>query len=499
MDLIRAEMYQSKKRNQNWKYCVGTGRLGLALQEEYVKHLKQVQEDIGFRYIRGHGLFHDDIGIYQEVEIDGVMQPFYNFTYIDRIFDMLLELKLKPFIELGFMPSKLASGMQTVFYWKGNVTPPKDYQKWAELIRTTIEHFIDRYGLGEVLTWPFEVWNEPNLTGFWENADQQEYFKLYQITAETIKKIHPDLQVGGPAICGGSDHWVDAFLGFCRDENVPVDFFSRHAYTSRPPEKTPDYYYQELEPPEDMLEQFKSVRKQIEASGYPSLPFHITEFNTSYSPINPIHDTLLNAAYLAKILVEAGDLVNSFSYWTFSDVFEESGVPKSLFHGGFGMIAFHQIPKPTYHLYHFFNQLGETEHFRNDQLLITQKQDGTVVVLAWNLIMEKGSNFNKTVSFQLPFGTNKPIFKQRKRVTEQFGNAWNVWKQLGRPRFPTQQQIEFIKQAAVPIIETEQLLSDDLTESIVLEKNEVTLLSYIPITDETATYPLLNDRQLTSY
>lgn len=151
---------------------------------------------------------------------------FYNFTYIDRIFESFLELNLKPFVEFGFMPKALASGDQTIFYWEGNLTPPKDYSKWSDLITATVQHFIDRYGLEEVLTWPFVVWNEPNLVNSWKDADQKEYFKLYKVTVQAVKEVHPQLIVGGPAICGGSDYWITNFLVFCESENVPVDFIT---------------------------------------------------------------------------------------------------------------------------------------------------------------------------------------------------------------------------------------------------------------------------------
>ena len=113
----------------NATYCVGTGRLGLALQKEYVDHLQLVQKTIKFRYIRGHGLFCDDVGIYREDKVDGELRPFYNFTYLDRIIDTYLENGIRPFLELGFMPERLKTGEQTVFYWKGNVTPPSSYEK----------------------------------------------------------------------------------------------------------------------------------------------------------------------------------------------------------------------------------------------------------------------------------------------------------------------------------------------------------------------------------
>lgn len=145
MKKIKVRDDEPKVFKKNWKFCVGTGRLGLALRKEYFDHLKLVQEKIGFQYIRGHGLLSDDVGIYREVEIDGEIKPFYNFTYIDRIIDSYLELGIRPFVELGFMPSALASGKQTVFYWKGNVTPPKDYNKWYDLIVAVVSHFVERY------------------------------------------------------------------------------------------------------------------------------------------------------------------------------------------------------------------------------------------------------------------------------------------------------------------------------------------------------------------
>jgi xylan 1,4-beta-xylosidase len=350
--------WKGTKFSDNWCFCVGTGRLGLALQKEYLDHLSMVQKEIGFRYIRGHGLLHDDIGIYREDVVDGEIRPFYNFTYVDRIFDSFLERGIRPFVELGFMPSKLASSDNSVFYWKGLTSPPKDYDKWAALIKAVVTHFISRYGLEEVLKWPFEVWNEPNLPGFWENADKAEYFKLYKVTAQAVKSVNPNLKVGGPAICGGADHWITDFLQFCHEENLPLDFLSRHAYTSRQPEVTPHFFYQELHENTYMLDEFKQVREMIKQSPFPNLPFHITEYNTSWHPLNPVHDTVLNAAYLCRILSEGADYVDSFSYWTFSDVFEEWDVPRSQFHGGFGLIALNGIPKPTFYAFKFFKSMA---------------------------------------------------------------------------------------------------------------------------------------------
>ena len=101
---ITVDVNASVSFNNNVDYCVGTGRLGLALTDEYLKELKYVQDMIGFSYIRGHGLFSDDVAIYHEYEEDGKKKVEYNYTYIDRIIDRFLELGIRPYLELGFMP-----------------------------------------------------------------------------------------------------------------------------------------------------------------------------------------------------------------------------------------------------------------------------------------------------------------------------------------------------------------------------------------------------------
>lgn len=484
----------------SWNFCVGTGRLGLALQQEYLEHLSLVQKEIGFQYIRGHGLFHDDIGIYREDEVHGEIRPFYNFTYIDRIFDAFRERGIRPFVELGFMPARLSSGRETVFYWKGNITPPKDYQKWVNLIRATVAHFIARYGLEEVLKWPFEVWNEPNLEGFWKNADQSEYFKLYKVTAMAIKEINPDLKVGGPAICGGADHWITDFLNFCQEEKAPVDFVTRHAYTSKAPEVTPHFYYQELHHNQYMLDEFKQARELIDQSPIPKLPFHITEYNSSWHPLNPVHDTVLNAAYLARILSEGGDYVDSFSYWTFSDVFEECDVPRSQFHGGFGMIALNGIPKPIFHVFKFFKSMEGEILYRDEQMLVTRKENGSLALIVWNLVLENGAGFEKELEMELPVCFTS-AFVQRNTLSEEYGNPWRTWIRMGRPRFPSREKVEILKEVARPLVTTSRLESENgyLKLKIQLTKNEVSLFRISEIEDESASYIGLDDGKITSY
>ena len=145
-----------------FKLCVGAGRANEGLRADWQRQLTIAHRECGFEYIRMHGLFTDDMGVYREDN----GKPEYNWQYIDELYDFLHSIGMKPFVELGFMPGGLASGSKTIFWWKGNVTPPKDMNKWADFIRAFVLHEQERYGDAEVRTWYFEVWNEPNLSGF---------------------------------------------------------------------------------------------------------------------------------------------------------------------------------------------------------------------------------------------------------------------------------------------------------------------------------------------
>lgn len=442
--------------------CIGTGRMDLALHQEYVDQLRLVQEKIGFDYIRGHGLFCRDMAVYQELRMpDGTVKPEYNFTYLDQVMDMYQDLSIRPFLELGFMPEKLASGENTVFYWKGNVTPPADYDKWAALVQATLHHLIDRYGEEEVLTWPVEVWNEPNLTSFWKDADMQEYFHLYEVTAKAVKEVNPALQVGGPAICGVDDvRWLREFLDFVKASSLPMDFVTRHHYTSYVPDYCGHYGYIELHDPEDAFGLLEKSREIVDSyEEFTGRDIHITEYNTSYIPNAPIHDTCYNAAYVAHMLSRLGDCHASYSYWTFGDVFEEYGVPFTPFHGGFGLVANGCIPKPTFWTFAFYKKLEGTCIHRSEDALFVARKDGSYYGVVWNPDHdEKGECFEVEYTIRLPEGCSAAEFcRIQQTVDEQHGNPLKTWHELGEPANPTREETALLREMARP-----ELVSDTI-------------------------------------
>ncbi len=460
--------------HNNAMYCIGTGRMGLALQKAYHEQLALVQDEIHFSHIRGHGLYADDMAIYQEYEEDGVTKTEYNFTYLDMVIDDYLSLGIKPFVELGFMPKRLASGTQTIFYWKGHVTPPKDYQKWADLIKATLQHWIDRYGREEVLTWPFEVWNEPNLPGFWKGADMQEYFKLYGVSAKTVKEVDSRLRVGGPAICGVDDErWLKEFLTHCSKEKLPLDFVTRHAYATELPERIGHYDYQKLRSPKVFLDELAVSRSIIDSfPEYKGMEMHITEFNTSYTPLNPIHDTNLNAAYIARLLSEMGDTSASYSYWTFGDIFEEAGVAFTPFSGCFGLVANGMIRKPTFWAFSFFQQLKGYGVAREDNFVLTKDEEGTIHGVVWNPVEELNTASELELNLTIPVDQGEYAVIT-KLVDESACNPLKAWLDIGSPSNPSKEQLELIRSCSLPRTSTrrEKAADDTLTLSFTLSRN----------------------------
>ena len=475
---------QSIPFNNKVDYCIGTGRMGLALQKEYFEQLKLVQEAIGFEYIRGHGLFCDDMSIYQEYEENGEKKAEYNFTYLDFVMDNYQELGIKPFLELGFMPNALASGDQTVFYWKGNVTPPQSYAGWCQLVQATLKHLMDRYGAEYILTCPIEIWNEPNLTGFWKDADMEEYFKLFKETFYAIKAVHPNFRVGGPAICGVDDErWMKEFLSFCDQENIPLDFVTRHHYTTELPERAGHYGYQELTIPEDGIQKLHVTRNIVDSfEAYKDKEIHITEFNTSYIPNNPLHDTNQNAAYIAHQLSWLGEDNASYSYWTFGDIFEEFGVPFAPFHGGFGLVANGGIPKPTFWSFKFFKEIKDGKClYKDEHTVIVEKADGSYGIIAWNHNTVR-ENKKMELDYRLPVDGNQYCLIE-KRVGEKQCNPLKIWHNLGEPRSLSKKQKELIKEASSPAVDSRLIESkeSEIHFSIELDEFDVVYLEVSPI------------------
>lgn len=438
--------------------CVGAGRANEGLRADWQKQLKQVKDELGFRYIRMHGLLHDDMGVYFE---DKKGNPIYNWQYIDELYDFLLSIHIKPFVELSFMPQALASGEKTVFWWKANVTPPKSYEKWAGLIEALTNHFTERYGKEEVKTWYFEVWNEPNHPAFW-SSDMTEYFKLYDYTAKAVKRVCSEYRVGGPATAGNG--WVSEIIEHCSANKIPLDFISTHGYA------VDQGFFDEtgesgtvLSPnPMSIIQDVSSSKKRIDASVRPDLELHYTEWSASYTPTDPIHDSYHEAAFILDKLKGTESLATSMSYWVFTDIFEENGPRYEPFHGGFGLLNYQSIKKPAYFVYQFLNQLGNTELINSDKSSWVCKNNmGDIQVLLWNFTnTHPGKSMINQVYYKkdLPSGSKGKVMVKINDIPEgkylleicqtgyRVNDPYSSYLDLGSPRQLSVQQTKAIQQ-----------------------------------------------------
>jgi xylan 1,4-beta-xylosidase len=491
--LISADVSRVKgPLNTMFKVCVGAGRANEGLRADWQRQLAYVQKECGFTYLRMHGLLGDDMGVYRE---DKNGRPEYNWQYIDEVYDFLLRIRMKPFVELGFCPGALASGNKTIFWWKGNVTKPSDPRKWEDLIRALVAHFRERYGDDEVRTWYFEVWNEPNLDGFFAGT-QQDYFNLYAITARAIKSVSPAYRVGGPATAGCA--WVPEFIHYCDSNQVPVDFVSTHDYSveSGHLDETGNAGTVFSHNPRGIYGNVLRIHEQIAASPRPNLEFHLTEWSASYTPADPIHDSYHSAAFILDKLKNCGTAANSMSYWVFTDIFEEAGPRFTPFHGGFGLLNYQDIRKPAFFAYQFLNRLGSTElQCADPASYVCTDPGGNLQALLWDFTITNPRSENNQVFYPrdlpaTPKGkakihlTHVPSGRYAEtlyQVGYRVNDAYAVYKDLGSPAQLTRAQVEQINAASAgrPLEQTTITISSEGTfdRELPLRENDVFLLT----------------------
>lgn len=453
----------------HWSRCVGAGRAREGLDALWQQQLSTAVQDCGFRYLRCHGLFHDDMFVYREHN----GQPVYNWQYVDAFLDALLERGVRPFVELSFCPRDLAADpTKTIFWWRGITSPPKDYARWGELVAVFARHCISRYGLAEVRQWYFEVWNEPNLVGGFWHGTREQYLELYRASAWALKAVDAQLRVGGPSSSGlvqdddGNfiSNWTKEFLALCATEGVPVDFVAAHSYPCYSQLLGHGKFSPAKRAVETTRTDLQHIRALMAASGLPNLELHITEWNLSVDCRDLMHDWLPAAAYVLKANLDCLGLADSLSWWAFTDIFEELGAGPSVFHGGFGLINYQGIVKPTYHAYRFLNRLGDELLARTEFGAVTRHSgDGRLAAVLYHFpepdaiipycrsveavqaVLERGQPEPCHLRLTgLPPGAGYEI----ETLDREHGWAWPAWQALGAPEPPDREQTAWLRSVA---------------------------------------------------
>ncbi|WP_137929161.1 GH39 family glycosyl hydrolase [Mesorhizobium comanense] len=424
-----------------WEHTVGSGHATLALRADWQAQMRRAHDELGFRHVRFHGLLDDDMGTL----IDQDDQPLYSFFNADQIFDFLLSIGMRPFVELSFMPTMLSSSGQIIFHYRANVSAPKDYGQWSTLIAKLVGHWVDRYGLEEVRQWFFEVWNEPNLEAF-GSGKQEDYFRLYAATAKAIKSVDTRLQVGGPATAANA--WIDDFIAHCGQNSLPADFISTHHYPTDAFGKPGDDTETQLsESTRSVLrEEARTARRQAG-----DRPLYYTEWCTSSNPRDPLHDEPYAAAFIVKTVMEARGLVDGYSYWTFSDIFEENYFPSVPFHGGFGLMNLHGIAKPAYRAFEMLHRLGgeilrmDGNHPTVDSWCV--RDGNSLTVLISNFALPRHPVVDETVHIELA-NALRPAAAIIRRIDAGSANAKALWATMGKPDYLSPAMVEQLHAAS---------------------------------------------------
>lgn len=475
----------ARPNDRYWQFCVGSCHAAMALRADYQQQLRRVHDELGFQRVRFHGLFDDDMHILTTLKslmsfIPGGRQVrTQSFYHVALVYDALLEMGIRPFVELGFMPGAIARGKRTVFAYKGNVTPPREYRDWEQLVGDFIRFLIRRYGREEVESWYFEVWNEPDLRGFFWTGSQEEYFRLYQSTVTAIKAVDPEIRVGGPAT--SQNRWLVEMRRYCERERLPLDFLSTHHYPGddvgipiltwpnikrmltaarkNPGRNVTEVYHKMMYRPEilPLIRKDSMYRQAVQARREAgNLPLFYTEWNVNPTCTAPAHDTTQSSCYIIKHVLECQYIMDGSSFWCFSDIFEESSFFPFPFTGSFGLMNIYGIPKPSYWAFYLLNRLGEerldlpTTQEEVELAAFRSAHKLQVLVYRQQYTPDKKGPQEVRITVEDP----RPVRSVRRiRIDAHSGNPLDLWKAMGAPEMLSNAQVEELKARSRPVEE----------------------------------------------
>jgi len=465
-----------------WRNCIAVGRANNLLRADILEHLAYAQNMMGYRYCRFHAIFDDEMDVVRRDEKTGKL--IFQWHQVDKVYDALLKLGIRPFVELNPMPGVMASGDQTMFAYNMNVTPPKSYDEWELLVESFTRHLVERYGLDEVRSWYFEVWNEPNLSGFWSGT-QDDYWKLYTASAIAIKKVDEKLRVGGPA--SSKANWIKEIISYTTKNKVPLDFISTHLYPQDEQVEFPDRKGSPYKVGDFFSATVKEVQQTVKKSERPDIEIHWTEWNTQAAATadqitwgeNIYVDNLFAASFIVRNCIEVDTSCKTFAYWVVSDIFDEGGIPQSPFSCTYGLLTIHGIPKASFNAFRLLRKMTGTIMAIKPQhpipsgkgILVTKDQQITKVLL-WNQnFVEEKEHTNWTGTIEIPAPNDSILNSVNATIGIGCGSPWESWQLMGRPLNPTTAQMELLKQHSEMSYSFSKLTVKNETSSLSFELN----------------------------
>lgn len=467
----------NKKLIKYWNKITSVERASLCLRSEIQSQIKKAQKELGYEFIRFHGIFSDEMMVYRE---DAFGNSIYNWNYIDEIFDFFCRINLKPFIEIGFMPEVLASKKQySDFFWKPNVSYPKSMKKWSDLISEFIKHCIDRYGRINVESWYFEIWDAPELSNLFWYESKENFFKFYKETYFAMKKISSKLQIGSPGILPINNFgWFKDFLNYCKNNSIVINFVACHIYTTTdiqntaiPKEILGNKHINLSMPDENYLQSSViSLKNILNSAGLNALNLFVTEWNQSPYTVDYTRDTCFQSSYIVHNILNNIDNIDSLGFWTLSDIMDQGITGTNLFHGGYGLFTRNSIKKPAFNAFYLLNRLGDNLVDHGKDYIITSK-GSTYQILIYNFVYfdelfrtgdksllsyhERYNIFksteakNTTILLTLEEGKYNII---RYSLNRESGSSFDAWLKMGAPEEMNNEMLTYLKSKEIPNI-----------------------------------------------
>ncbi len=499
---------EGRQLQHHWKNFIGIERAKDLLYADVQDMLRQLQRDVGFKHLRFHGIFSDDMLVCQRTK-DGRLE--FNFSIVDKVLDFVISVGLKPMIQFSFMPAALAEDPEhRVFLNPAVISMPKHMEEWNHLVRQFLAHIRARYGQREIRSWLYSVWNEPDTSremfGF---ARREDYFSLYENTYRTVKDFDASLVFGSPSLFPATEdgyQWLRDYFGFtrgkgCEPEFIDVHYYSddfenlpHHAATFSAParfNRDPEHFSHFL----DRLLSFTAEEKLS------SVPLYITEWNLTVSHRNLINDTCFKACHLAKNFLENYDRVGAFGYWALTDFMDELFPSETLFHGGMGLFTASGIKKPSYHAMSMMAKLGDELIGSGEGYFITRQSGGGIAAMLYNyehcnpLLVDEGLGLSPTSrdgvfpnrsKLDIALSLEKlPAEAYRIRETilnQSHGSCFDAWVDMGAEDLGAD-EAEWLRRSCVPELRLSRADAPEasLHYNATLATHEVRLVEFMPI------------------
>ena len=411
-------------------------------------------------------------------------KPVYDWTIVDRIFDTYLERGMKPLVEIGFMPEALSvkpqpyrhewgPDQQYANIFTGWAYPPKDYEKWAELVHQWVLHSIERYGKNEVESWYWEVWNEPNI-GYWQGTPE-EYHKLYDYAADAVKRAAPNARLGGPHSTGPRSERAAEFLRnflehVIRGKNYatgktgsPVDYIGFHA-KGRPQVVSERVQMGINSQLQDISRGFEIVASYPELRDLPIIigesdPEGCAACSMSLHPQNGYRNGTMYSSYTAAAFARKHDLAARHKVdfegavtWAFE--FEDQR-----YFDGFRDLATNGVDKPVLNVFRMFGMMGgERVEAKSSGALdldamlengvreapdinaLASRGDRSITVMVWNYHDDDLPAPAAQIALTIAGVAAERVLVHHYRVDATHSNSYEVWKKMGEPQSPNEQQ-----------------------------------------------------------